>query len=484
METRKDWLDRAVDLLWGLVLLFLPVTSFPFIPLLGSGTQVRPLSIYPLALLLPLLLLQILKKKVNAWHPAFTTLGIFLFIVIATTCFGALLAPVELRDQNYFGRVIRALITVVIGLGFFLAAIWSLRSPEQLRSSLKWLYLGLVISFIWGMIQFATYKGWILDEDTIDRIQKMISVTGISFKNLRVPGFALEPSWLAGQLAVIYSPWLFGSLLTGYHLSRWRWLEFVLSVMTLGLLLVTFSRSGLLMVLVTSFLTLILFGRDKIKQLWIWFFKPFTHVFAEFSRSSRQISLRLLLLLLVFASIALAGKILSGNQYFSQIWQSTKDNLVDYVIDIYAGPRLAYVWSGLETFNQHPWTGVGVGAGGFYLYENLPDWSKTKIPEISNHLSPANSAYPNTKNLFVRVISETGFLGFAAFASFLFCLLAEALAFQGKNGLHNRYSYVVGVFTMIALGIFCFTQDSFAMTNTWITLGFFFGLGVGAIGNG
>jgi hypothetical protein len=481
MESRKDWLDRSVDLLWGLVLLCLPVTSFPFIPLLGSGTQVRPLSIYPLVLLLPLLLLQIVKKRVKAWNPAFTSLGIFLFIMIATACFGALLAPVELRGQNYFDRVIRALITVVIGLGFFMAAIWSTRSREQLRSSLRWLYLGLMLSFIWGMVQYAAYKGWILNEEIIDHFQKLVSVSGISFKNLRVPGFALEPSWLAGQLAVIYFPWLFGSLLTGYHLTRFRWLEFVLTVMTLVLLVVTYSRSGLLMVLLTSFITLILFGRDKIKQSWIWFYRPFTSAPREISKRAQQISLRLVLLLVVFASFAVAGKVLSGNQYFSQIWQSRKDNPVDYVIDIYAGPRLAYVWSGLETFNQHPWTGVGIGAGGFYLYNNLPDWSKTKIPEISNHLSPLNTAYPNTKNLFVRIISETGFLGFAAFSIFLFYLFAEALGFQKQEGLHNRYFYVVGVFTMIALVIFCFTQDSFAMPNTWINMGMLLGLTAGAV---
>ncbi|MFN2215895.1 MAG: O-antigen ligase family protein, partial [Anaerolineales bacterium] len=408
METHRDWLDRSVDLLWGLVLLCLPVTSFPFIPLLGSGTQVRPLSIYPLVLLLPLLLLQILRKKVNAWHPVFISLGIFLLMMIVTACLGALLAPVELRGQTYFDRALRALITVVIGLGFFLAALWSLRSQQQLRSSLKWLYLGLVISFIWGMIQFASYKGFFLDEVTIDRIQKMFSVSGISFKNLRVPGFALEPSWLAGELAVIYFPWLFGSLLTGYHLTRWRWLEYVLSLMTLVLLVVTYSRSGLLMVIFTSLLTLVLFGREKIRQLWHWFITPFSSTGFEKSSRTLHVSIRLVLLLVVFAVATLAGKVLSENQYFSQIWKSKKSNLVEYVIDIYAGPRLAYVWSGMETFNQHPWTGVGLGAGGFYLYENLPDWAKTSVPEISNHLSPMNTAYPNTKNLFVRIISETG----------------------------------------------------------------------------
>ena len=182
------------------------------------------------------------------------------------------------------------------------------------------------------------------------------------------------------------------------------------------------------------------------------------------------------MLVTIFAFIGLGVKILTDNPYFSQIWESRKTNLVDYVIDIYAGPRLAYVWSGLETFNQHPLTGVGLGAGGFYLYENLPDWSRTFIPEISKHLSPLNTAYPNTKNLLVRIISETGFLGFASFTAFLCYLMAESLVFLKKPGLQNRFFSVVGVFTMIALIIFCFTQDSFAMPNTWINMGMLLGL--------
>ena len=48
-----SWLDlnKLSRILWGLVLLTLPVTSFRYFPLLGKNTYVRPLAFYPLVLL-------------------------------------------------------------------------------------------------------------------------------------------------------------------------------------------------------------------------------------------------------------------------------------------------------------------------------------------------------------------------------------------------------------------------------------------------
>ena len=53
-------LDNVARFLWAAVMLTLPVTSFRYFPFMGEATYVRPLSAYPLALLLIVLLIQFL----------------------------------------------------------------------------------------------------------------------------------------------------------------------------------------------------------------------------------------------------------------------------------------------------------------------------------------------------------------------------------------------------------------------------------------
>ena len=54
-------IDKLTRFLWAAVLFTLPVTSFRYFPGLGETTFVRPLAFYPLALLLPTLLIQLLR---------------------------------------------------------------------------------------------------------------------------------------------------------------------------------------------------------------------------------------------------------------------------------------------------------------------------------------------------------------------------------------------------------------------------------------
>jgi O-antigen ligase len=241
--------------------------------------------------------------------------------------------------------------------------------------------------------------------------------------------------------------------------------------MAIFLLVLTYSRSGLVMVLVAGFLVTLFFGREKLLQGWNWWKRPLKPNSDQGPNHLHTTALRLGIIVAVIVILGLSLQVLGRNSYFSKLWQSRKSNLVEYVIDIYAGPRLAYAWSGMEIFSQNPWTGVGLGATGFYLYSNLPDWSKTVIPEISTLLSPMNSNYPNTKNLFVRIIAETGIMGLGAFLGFLFYVLARILTFGKVPGREARFFWVAGIFTWIVLILFSFTQDSFAIPNTWINLG-------------
>ncbi|HJR79477.1 MAG TPA: hypothetical protein VJ821_05345, partial [Anaerolineales bacterium] len=257
--------------LWGAALFTLPVTSFRYFPFLGEATYVRPLSLYPIVLLLPLLLIQLLLGKISFPRAgALTPLLGFTLLALTATSLGVLLDPIPLRGQEYFGRAIRAWATLLVGLSFFIAAAWMNRNETDLRFTVKWLLAGFVMDVLWSGIQSLAFYTPLLEKVTVTHWQRTFSMRELVRTN-RVSGMAYEPAWLAGQIATIYLPWLFASLLTRIRMTRFKWLEVTLLGFAMLLLLATFSRGGLLTSVAALGLTLVLVGRSELGTAWNWF---------------------------------------------------------------------------------------------------------------------------------------------------------------------------------------------------------------------
>ena len=153
-----------------------------------------------------------------------------------------------------------------------------------------------------------------------------------------------------------------------------------------------------------------------------------------------------------------------------------RENLADFLVQNSAGARGAYLASAMAVYADHPWTGVGPGASGLYMYSRMPDWALTSVPEIARQLSPTSNLYPNPKNLYVRLLAETGLLGLLTYGSFLLVLLAEALRALRRGTPAWRYVGIAGLCTWLAVLLYNMTQDSFATPNLWLNLGMLAGL--------
>ncbi len=474
-------LDKIVRVLWAVALLCLPVTSFRYFPA-GDGTYVRPLAFFPLVLLLPILLIQLLppsfsppifggnggRRRGGPRAGSLTPLTAFLFAALAASLIGVLFAPVALRGQQVFGRVLRAWVTVFMGLCFFIAAIWMNRDENDLRFTIRWMLAGFALDVLWSGLQGATFYLHIFPKSLVTQWQRAFSLRELVRTN-RISGMAYEPSWLAGQISTIYLPWLFASLLTRVRVTRFKWLEPMLLVCAALLLLATFSRGGLLTVGATVILTLLLAGRAQIAAAWNWFLSGFR---------GRGWIWRVGIIGLVIAVMAGVMLFLGQKGYISRLFNTQAANLTDFIIQNSAGARAAYVWGAMGAYQDHPLTGVGLGASGFYIYNHLPDWALTVVPEIARQLSPDTALYPNPKNLFVRLLAETGLIGFFLFVAFLFSLLADAIAALQQKSALWQYLGIASIFTWIALIFYNMTQDSFAIPNLWINLGILAGMSV------
>ncbi len=456
--------------LWALAMLALPVTSFRWFPGLGESTLVRPLALYPLALLLPLLLVLAWRKKIQlTWAGAFVALGIFVLFALFASSIGSLINPIPLRGQVYDGRAIRALVTLIIGIAFFVSAVWMNKDEEDLRFTVQWIFAGLCLNIAWSGLQAVTFYTGLLEKEMVTHWQLAFSMRELVRTN-RISGLAYEPAWLAGQIATTFFPFLFAAVLTKYRLTRLSWLEPALLVLTTLVLLATYSRGGLLIVVGTSGLMMLLFGRDILKGMWAWFIGGFKE------RRFMSFIFRLSIIIAFVGIIVGAFVFLSQKNYFRRLWEINADSLSEYIVDINAGARGAYSVGALGAFSEYPLTGVGLGGSGFYIYQNLPDWALTTVPEIAKQLNPSNRLYPNPKNLYVRLLAETGLFGFVLFIAFLFNVLGETLSLFKRNEPWARFAVVAGVFAWVAIALYNFTQDSLTTPNIWIVPGILVGL--------
>jgi len=466
-------MNRFSRLLWGAALFTLPVTSFRYFPFLGESTYVRPLSLYPVAFLLPLLLIQLLRGKASVPRAGTLTplLGFTLFALTATGL-GVLLDPHPLRGQEYLGRAIRAWATLVIGLSFFVAAVWMNRKEDDLRFTVKWLLAGFVLDVLWSGVQSLAFYTPLLEKVTVTHWQRAFSMREL-VKTNRVSGMAYEPAWLAGQIATVYLPWLFAALLTRIRVTRFKWLEVTLLGFAVLLLLATFSRGGLLTAATALALTFVLAGRAELRAVWNWFH-------SGFQRGSNWL-LRFGVVVLIVGTLAGAGLFLAQKGYIARLFSTNAESIEEFVIENSAGARAAYNFGALGAYEESPITGVGLGASGFYIYGHLPDWAMTTVPEIARQLSPENRLYPNPKNMYLRLLAETGLTGFFLFVAFLFSVLGDSLRVLQSGTTFARYLGITGLFSWIAVALYNATQDSFATPNIWINFGILVGMTASAI---
>jgi O-antigen ligase len=412
------------------------------------------------------------KRKIALPSNASPLLAFLLFALIASFI-GALFSPIELRGIVYSERVLRAWISLLIGLAFFFAAFWMNRSEGALRHTLKWLYISLAVTLVWSFVQAIALNTALLPRSFVNDIQLLFSERGVQPR--RITGFAYEPSWLADQILLFFMPWLYAALITRRPLTSKKWLEPALFILAFAVLLFTFSRSGLLGAIITIVLVSLVVGRKFIANLIQWFTSPFRN--SRKSESSASVlSLRFAILFLILIAVVGSGAFLGQYDYFANLWQAADaQNFTNYLIEINVAQRVAYAFAGYEVFEQFPLTGVGLGGSALYLYDQIPDWARN-LQEVARQLSPDSSLIPNTKNLYVRLLAETGLPGFWFFIAFMLSFLGIIRRQYLAEDATLKFVAVAGLFLWVGLAIRNLTQDSLTFPIMWVSLGIIAGL--------
>ena len=476
---RAKWVQAGFSLAWIMAVILLPITSLPWLVDLSGATTVAPPSvIFFLGLAIAWWAPEVLLGK----QIIFEIKPFLLFLLVVGIAWAAaLFLPVEpFRGHSIQTEYKEALITVVMAASVYIVtATWLSQHPQWVKITMQLINLSGLVLVAWSLVQALYVLLWDGHyANIIYRLQSLVSSRpgDLLFQD-RVTGMAFEPSWLAHQLVLVYLPVWLSALINGYSAFKWRKglisLESILLVSGVFVLFMSFSRIGWLSFLLALAYLMVLLNINLThqikKRLQVGLGSGRGAVFSGFVSTGIILSFGLGYFLMI------AGLVWLGARFEPRLARILTENLstvtgfLDLTNRLFFAERAVYWTAGLNVFGTYPWLGVGPGNAGLFFSETMPSLGYA-LTEIMN-MFYRFTFLPNTKSMWIRLLAETGMIGFTFFITWLFLVFRSArLAF--KHG--TREIQVLGLVGQLALAAYlseAFSLDSFAMPYIWFCLG-------------
>ena len=466
----KRFINSASYYAWYLLVLLLPISSMPIVAkILGSSSVASP-SIIFLGILVIIWFIPKLFSGIVFPKDVIPFL-FFILCAIASTLLSWWLNIPPYKGIAIIKTNIQAVFTLAIGAGFYIISSTFVKDEAALRTTYKLINWSGLVMLAWGAMQaiswfgYNRYPAWMFD------LQGIIS-SRVLYRQ-RINAFAIEPSWWAHMLNVVYIPiWLASTVKKiSYHSFRIGILTFenILLVGSVIGLILTFSRVGLL-----GFLFMITF-------LLLGLHRPITgkiksHI-KKITKENNENAEKILVPLIIFT---VYGLIISMGIVFLYRVDPRMAEMFDFSIgadnpflryfnSLRFGERAVYWLVGWEVFGQYPIMGVGLGNVGYYFPNNITPYGWTLI-EVRK-LIYRTSGLLNTKSLWMRLLAETGIVGFAAFVIWLLVLFFTFFEKVRSKNLTISSSALAGILIICALLAEGFSVDSFALPYVWVGLG-------------
>lgn len=463
-------LHKLQRITWYILIASLPLTSMPLVKkIFGSDSVASPAILFLLILVFLMLAGLVFKDRLLI---SSKTLPLALFCCVATfvTLISFFLKTPAFKGFGQLNPIISAFATLGIGFLFFLVASSFPVDIEVKKMTLKVINWSGLIILIWCVFQALAWYG------TNHYPQWMFNIQGFLSERVlyrqRVTGFALEPSWLAHQLNMLYLPLWLSATLTGYssHSFRLNKISFenILlagGVLSLGL---TLSRVGFAAFLCMTALVIVLIHRHIVSAIESWVTVKLTPRI-KLNRKSISLGIIVVYVTLVTLLVIIYSQVDPRMASLFKFSLNQDNLLLRYFNQLKFGDRVVYWLTGWNIFNKHPILGVGLGNAGFYFPQNIPayGWSLSEV----RRLLYRSHILLNAKSLWFRLLAETGIIGFSLFIGWVFSLLAD---FSGKYKSTNPIERALGLAGILVVSGLIFeglSIDSFAMPYWWITLG-------------
>jgi len=260
MQKADSLYNRIVSWLWYLLVLVLPFTSVPLVSKFTRSSDVAPASGIFLFLLIIIWFIPFVIKKGCIPQQTIPIIVFFTFAVFTTALSFFVYSPAY-KDNPVTAAALKGLVTLLIGVSFYLVASTILRDQTMIKKTFQVVNLSGAVFIVWSILQIIVSIFFWERIGTFRTIQSLMSTGGFFIR--RASGFALEPSWLAHMLNIIYLPYWLAATVEGTTAHRFKiWKISVENILLAGgvlCLVLTFSRVGWCAFLLYGFL-LILFA--------------------------------------------------------------------------------------------------------------------------------------------------------------------------------------------------------------------------------
>lgn len=429
----------------GVILVVLTVLATIFNdlkPILPIGELSNDGFIY----IFPLLLLYLLRMPGQIEVPILPlllALALFAVIVVGIALNYDAIASAYFKGRSGMSRVITQMMALTLGLLVALV-FFNLTRMNYLPAISRGARLALLTMAGIGILELGSWRLLPGLTQAYDALSAIVHAnSGVAYVH-RLRMTAFEVSWAGVMLSFLFP---FGIV----TLRRGAGRTILYVGLALGLVILTQSRTALLVI---------------VAQAAIFAWVSLRHR-TDYILHAATLGLLAALTLLLSPVIrdAIGTKVTNVIQYGSLSGPESGDateNLSNVT-------RLAGVNAGTEMFREHPVIGIGFGQYGFAYAahlraEDFRSW------EVRKYVSGADEDWPPAFSLHVRLLAETGVIGYTIWLLLLCPPLLRALRASSMTTLQGRASLAVAMalsgWMLLGLSI-----DSARFFGGWIALG-------------
>ena len=192
---------------------------------------------------------------------------------------------------------------------------------------------------------------------------------------------------------------------------------------------------------------------------------------------SAPLQRRLLETVLVLAAVILPIYLVgTRNLFFARLWEYWRKpdaNVQEYLSYLGFDARLVYAQAAFNTYLAYPVLGVGLGNYAFYFEDMLPYRPIAEVPEVLLMITPepGRDRLITAKNLYLRLLAETGIVGAVTFLAFVIANLGCALYLWLSRQKEWEYWGAASLCGLLAFSLSALTFDSFVIPNMWVLFG-------------